>query len=89
MDHLPQYWPMIAATILFIVWLVRLESKVLFCERTQEAMEKARLRERHESAESAISRETALWQKLDILNANVLDLTKTVVKLETLLENRK
>lgn len=69
-------WDVIVGGVIFIVWLIRLESKVLYMEKDND-------RYREESS----TREEKLWMKIDMLVTKMETVVTSLAKLEGFLSS--
>jgi hypothetical protein len=78
MDEILRHWPIILAFILALIWLVRLEAKVLWLGRDHEKLEK-----------SVAEKDKLLWEKFDAMRSDVTQILQAIARLEGRLSERR
>jgi len=70
-------WDFVIASVLAVIWLIRLEAKVLY-------MEKDNARYREES----LNKEEKLWEKIDNMTEKMQNILTALAKLEGYISNQ-
>lgn len=78
LHNLPEFWPIIIACVVFIVWLIRLESKVLYLENDHKKEVEAKMLEQDK-----------IWEKLNELQTTLTNILQSLARLEGKLEGRE
>lgn len=77
-------WQLVLAAVITVVWLVRLEAKVMSGEADIIRLEK--LIEKSEN--QATQRETAIWERLEDLQDTMTEILQKLSRIEGKLENK-
>lgn len=77
-------WQLVLAAVLTVVWLVRLEAKVMAAE-----VDRNRLEKTIEKVENyATQREIAIWEKLEDLQETMTEILQKLSRIEGNLEHK-
>ena len=76
-EEIKTFWPIVVTCVIVLIWLIRLEAKVLYQGKDHEKLEDA-LKEK----------DKVMWEKFDFINLNMNQILQAVSRLEGKLSNR-
>lgn len=74
MENLIRLWPLVTPIVFLIVWIIRLESKIIYMAKD------------HEQSQV---REAKVWTKIDIMQSTMTSILQALAKIEGKLEYRE